>query len=73
LAAADVSDAELVAVRQAAGVDYLPSPTEIVETATEIRAGWTEAERARRWVGLGEIEWLPPEFVGVEDSGETAW
>ena len=51
-----------------------PTPDEIREACREIREGWSEAERAKRWSYPAE-NWTPPvvsakELFGEVDLGE---
>jgi hypothetical protein len=39
---------------------YMPSLQEIAVTTAEIRAGWTDEERAARYVGPQHKHWRPP-------------
>ncbi len=73
--AVEIDGAELLAVRQAAGLDYLPSPSQIEEAAREIRAGWSEAQRASRVAVSGAVGWVAPEWFGAETEGapERGW
>lgn len=51
---------------------YEPTPEQIAQAAAEIRDGWSDAEHAKRWRGLGRVDWLPPDYRGVEDGAEGA-
>lgn len=67
------SDAE-----QAAGGDeewktaryFVPSPAEIAQVCAEIQAGWSDAERAKRWTGKPRVavDGGREHRVGLEDE-----
>lgn len=63
-------DAETLGLATAAELrvgTYIPTPAEIAAAIAEIRAGWSDEERAARFVGPGRTTWRPP---GSDQFGE---
>jgi hypothetical protein len=64
------------AVLAAANKPHPPSPEEIAARTAEIRAGWSEAERQRRWLqsrrwGPVEEDWDGPNVVVYSEASST--
>jgi hypothetical protein len=58
---------------------YLPTPEEIAEKCLEFQAGWSEEERARRYVGKGsgptppvEIKIVSATFFMSQEEEDTS-
>ena len=45
-----------------------PTPEQIRRMCAEIRAGWSDAERAKRWMGPPRVEWTLPAYVCDSDG-----
>lgn len=55
---------------------YTPSPEEIRQKCLEFQAGWSDEERAKRWVGgvasqRVEVQVVPASFFRLDVSDET--
>lgn len=44
-------------------MEVAPTPEEIAQCTADLRAKWTPAERARRWVGPRYESWTPRQYT----------